>query len=164
MQKGGDLFSLDMLYGSATGLYPYTAANNDLGNPVRDPITNGPDSGGVILDGVQADGSPNTVRADASTFANPWGWFGPQKQHVYDAGFIKLREASLTYSFGKDMLDRLGLTGASISVIGRNLWIIDKNVPFADPEAGLSAGNIQGYHVGVYPSIREFGLNVQVSF
>ncbi|WP_445381485.1 SusC/RagA family TonB-linked outer membrane protein [Robiginitalea sp. IMCC43444] len=164
MQQGGDVFSLDMLYGSATGIYPYTAANNDLGNPVRDPVTAGPDSGGVILNGVQADGSPNTIRADASSYANPWGWFGPQKQHVYDAGFIKLREASLTYNFGPDLISKVGLTGASLSIIGRNLWIIDKNLPFADPEAGLSAGNIQGYQVGAYPAIREIGVNVQVKF
>ncbi|MFZ9032241.1 MAG: SusC/RagA family TonB-linked outer membrane protein [Robiginitalea sp.] len=164
MQKGGDLFSLDMFYGSATGLYPYTAADNDLGNPVRDPVTDGPDSGGVILDGVQADGSPNTVRADVTSFVNPWGIFGPEKQHVYDAGFIKLREASLSYSFGPDILNKLKLTGARISLIGRNLWIIDKNVPFADPEAGLSAGNIQGFQVGAYPSVREIGMNVEVKF
>ncbi len=164
MQKGGDLFSLDMLYGSATGLYPYTAANNDLGNPVRDPVTDNPDSGGVILPGVQEDGSPNTVRADASTFANPWGWFGPQKQHIYDAGFIKLREASITYLLDDAVLEKLSLTGASISLIGRNLWIIDKNVPFADPEAGISAGNIQGFQVGAYPSIREIGISIQVKF
>ena len=164
MQRGGDLFSLDMLYGSATGIYPYTAADNELGNPIRDPVTNGPDSGGVILDGVLADGSPNTVRADASTYANPWGWFGPQKQHVYDASFIKLREASLTYTFDSDLVNHLGLTGASLSVIGRNLWIIDKNLPFADPEAGLSAGNIQGYQVGAYPAVREIGISVQVKF
>jgi TonB-linked SusC/RagA family outer membrane protein len=164
MQKGGDLFSLDMFYGSATGLFPYTAADNDLGNPVRDPVTNGPDSGGVILDGVQADGSPNTVRADVTSFVNPWGIFGPEKQHVYDAGFIKLREASLSYSFGPDILNKLKLTGARISLIGRNLWIIDKNVPFADPESGISAGNIQGFQVGAYPSIREIGLNLEVKF
>lgn len=164
MQKGGDLFSLDMFYGSATGLFPYTAADNDLGNPVRDPVTDGPDSGGVILDGVQADGSPNTVRADVTSFVNPWGIFGPEKQHVYDAGFVKLREVSLSYTFGPDILKRLKLTGASVSLIGRNLWIIDKNVPFADPEAGLSAGNIQGAQVGAYPSIREIGLNLEVKF
>jgi len=164
MQRGGDLFSLDMLYGSATGIYPYTAADNDLGNPIRDPVTNGPDSGGVILEGVLADGSPNTIRADASTYANPWGWFGPQKQHIYDASFIKLREASLTYTFDSDLVNHLGLTGASLSVIGRNLWILDKNLPFADPEAGLSAGNIQGYQVGAYPAVREIGISVQVKF
>jgi hypothetical protein len=53
-----NLFSLDMYYGSAAGLYPRTAGVNDLGN-VRDAVADG---GGVILPGVTADGSPNTKR------------------------------------------------------------------------------------------------------
>jgi hypothetical protein len=56
VRKGGDLFSLDMYYGSAAGLYPRTAGVNDLGNPVRDAVADG---GGVILPGVTADGSPH---------------------------------------------------------------------------------------------------------
>ena len=38
MQKGGDIYSLDMDYGLSSGLYPETAFTNDLGNPVRDPL------------------------------------------------------------------------------------------------------------------------------
>jgi hypothetical protein len=48
------------------------------------------------------------------------------KLHVYDAGYIKLREASLTYNFSAETLGKLPFTTAS-SIIGRNLWIIDKN-------------------------------------
>jgi hypothetical protein len=53
-----------------------------------------------------------------------------------------LREASLTYNFSAETLE-LPFTTASLSIIGRNLWIIDKNTPYADPEAGLSSGNVQ---------------------
>ncbi|MDG3581822.1 SusC/RagA family TonB-linked outer membrane protein [Galbibacter pacificus] len=165
IQKGGDLFSLDTWYGYATGLYDFTAGTNDLGNPVRDPVTDGADSGGVILPGVKEDGSPNNVRAYAGWYANPWGYQrAANKQHVYDAGFVKLREASLTYNFGEKVLDRTPFTNASFSVIGKNLWIIDKDVPYADPEAGLGAGNVQGYHSGVYPSIKEIGVNLKLQF
>ena len=170
VQKGGDVFSLDTWYGYATGLYDFTAGTNDLGNPVRNPIIGTPgnydaDSGGVILSGVQADGTPNNVRADATTYANPWGYVRtPNAAHVYDASYVKLREASLTYNFDAKILDRLPFTGASISLIGRNLWIIDKNTPFTDPEAGLSSGNVQGYQSGAYPSIREIGASVKLQF
>jgi hypothetical protein len=61
-----------------------------------------------------------------------------------------LREASLTYNFSAETLGRLPFTTASLSIIGRNLWIIDKNTPYADPEAGLSSGNVQGYQSGAY--------------
>ncbi|WP_369692156.1 hypothetical protein [Formosa haliotis] len=162
MQKGGDVFSLDTWYGYATGMYDFTAGTNELGNPVRNTLANG---GGVILPGVQADGSTNTVRANASTYANPWGYArASNSQHVYDAGYIKLREASLSYNFNSDQLDRLPFTGLTFSLIGRNLWIIDKNVPFSDPEAGLSSGNVQGYQSGAYPAIREIGASVKLQF
>src|SRR5690606_14931312 len=71
IQKGGDIFSLDTWYGYATGLYDFTAGTNDLGNPVRNPVTGGADSGGVILPGVKEDGTPNDIRASAETYANP---------------------------------------------------------------------------------------------
>jgi hypothetical protein len=48
------------------------------------------------------------------------------KLHVYD-GYIKLREASLTYNFSAETLGKLPFT-ASLSIIGRNLWIIDKTL------------------------------------
>jgi hypothetical protein len=44
------------------------------------------------------------------------------------------------------------------------IWIIDKNTPYADPEAGLSSGNVQGYQSGAYPSIREIGASLKLQF
>lgn len=170
MRKGGDVFSLDMYYGLATGLYPETAGLNDLGNPSRDPVkgTPGnydPKSGGVILSGVTPDGKPNAVRASNSNF----GLFGyarqPNKAFVYDAGFVKLREAVLTYSIPKTLVNKLNpFKGIDVSVIGRNLWIIDKDLPYADPEEIISAGNIQGYQGGAYPTTRTFAFNLRLRF
>lgn len=162
IQKGGDVFSLDTYYGYATGLYDFTAGTNHLGNPVRDAVADG---GGVILPGVQADGTPNTVVADATTYANPWGYVRtPQASHVYDASFVKLREVSLTYNFSDKIAKSIFMQNLSLSVIGRNLWIIHKNTPYADPESGLSAGNIQGYQSGVYPAVKEIGASLKFEF
>jgi hypothetical protein len=44
------------------------------------------------------------------------------------------------------------------------LWIISKNVPYADPEDGLGAGNAQGYQSGSYPAVRNIGFNVKFKF
>ena len=68
MQKGGQIFSLDRYYGLATGLYDDTAFTNELGNPVRDPLTSGSDSGGFINPGVNPNGAVNTTRIEASRF------------------------------------------------------------------------------------------------
>ena len=176
MQKGGQIFSLDTWYGYGTGLYDITAGKNDLGNPLRDPVSNG---GGVILDGVQGtvtfdaanqtytvtNTSDNTVRAYAGWYANPWGWArAANKQHIYDASFIKLREVALTYRVSSKLLKKASISGLSFTLSGRNLWIIDKKLPYADPEAGISSGRIQGYQGGVYPSTKDWGLSVKLQF
>ena len=170
MQKGGDVFSLDTWYGYATGMYDFSAADNDLGNPVRNPIVGTPgnygaNSGGFILDGVAPDGTPNAVRANGSVYTTAWGYArAPNKLHVYDAGYIKLREATVTYNFDDKTIGKTPFTNIGLSLIGRNLWIIDKSTPYADPEAGLSSGNVQGYQSGAYPAIREIGMSLKLQF
>ena len=155
VRKGGDLFSLDMYYGSAAGLYPRTAGLNELGNPVRDAVEDG---GGVILPGVTTDGSPNDKRV---TITSNNSFYEPQSEFVYDASYVKLRELSLSYSVPEKWTSKY-FKDIDLSIIGRNLWIIHKNVPYADPEENLSSGNIQGYQSGSYPTTRTIGLNVNL--
>ena len=169
---GGQLFSLDRYYGLATGLQEETAGINDLGNESRSPVIRNPDgtydskSGGIILPGVLADGKPNTRRVSNTNF----GLYGyrrnPNAAFVYDASFIKLREVALTYSLPTALTTRLGFVkGIDLSLIGRNLAILHKNLPDADPEDALSSGNFgQGYQSGAYPTTRTVGANVRFSF
>uniref|UniRef100_F4CD63 TonB-dependent receptor plug n=1 Tax=Sphingobacterium sp. (strain 21) TaxID=743722 RepID=F4CD63_SPHS2 len=164
IKKGGSLFSLDQYYGLATGLYPETAGLNDLGNPKRLPISQG---GGVVLPGYNEDGSPNTTRVEAYDNAvTPYGYSNnPQAGFVYDASYVKLREVALTYSLPNKWLANTNFfKGIDVSLVGRNLWLIHSNVPYADPEGGLSSGNLQGVQSGVYPAVRNFGFNVRMRF
>jgi TonB-linked SusC/RagA family outer membrane protein len=162
VRKGGDVFSLDQAYGQGTGLYTSTAGLNDLGNPVRNPISEG---GGIILPGVKQDGTPNDIRIDGSEYAGIYGVDPyPEKEYVYDGSFVKLREASITYNLPSQLLQGTVLKSASFSLIGNNLWIIHKNLPDADPEAGSSGGNVQGYQSGVMPTVRVISFNVKLNF
>lgn len=164
IKSGGSVFSLDRYYGLATGLQPETAGLNDLGNPSRNTIANG---GGVILDGVLADGTPNTKRVSNTNY----GLYGYARNHpnadfVYDASYVKLREVALTFGLPKSVLAKTPfLKGADLSIVGRNLWIIHKNLPDADPEDVASSGNVgQGFQGGSYPAVRTLGANVRLSF
>ena len=171
IRKGGDIFSLDTYYGLATGLYDVTAGLNDLGKGKRDPVADG---GGVILPGVTADGKPNTKRVNGSLNFNgePQSYFGlfgyarnPAKAFIYDGSYVKLRELNLTYSLPASLLGNSKVfKGIDVSVFGRNLWIIHKNMPYSDPEELLSSGNIQGYQSGAYPTTRTIGVNLKFKF
>ncbi len=167
VRRGGDVWALDMYYGQGTGIPEHTARLNDLGNPIRDPLTNGEDSGGIILDGVQEDGSRNTVRASAEAYDGVFYWGtatrNPAQLNTFDASYVKLREVALRYSLPSDILGNV-FQNASLSLVGRNLWIIDKNLPYADPESGLGAGNGQGYISGAYPTTRSIGLKLDLTF
>lgn len=158
MRQGGDVWSLDMFYAQYTGVLKESAGLNDLGNPVRNSLANG---GGVVLDGVTEDGKANTKRVviDANSPANP------QSAYAFDASYVKLREANLTYSLPSNFFSKVkAIKGIDVSVFGRNLWIIHKNLPYADPEENLSAGNLVGMQSGAYPTTRSIGMNVRLKF
>lgn len=161
-KKGGSLYSIDQWYGQGTGLTANTAGLNDLGKPKRDDPANG---GGVIFTGVNEDGKVNTTHA-LVTGLRGYGYNSfPNAGYIYDASYVKLREVNLTYSLPAKLFTRFNaIKGISVSLYGRNLWIIHKNLPDADPEEGPSSGNIQGVQVGSYPTYRTAGFNINVKF
>lgn len=167
VKKGGKVFSLDQFYGYGTGIYEDSVGLNDLGNPIRNTLADG---GGVIQQGVIPDPNnpgqyiPNNVRLDRSQSSQVLGTDLPAAAYVYDASYVKLREASITYRFTKEALGSRFIQGLSLSLVGSNLWIIHKNLPYSDPEAGLSAGNAQGYQSGPMPTTRNISFNVKVNF
>jgi hypothetical protein len=169
IHQGGDVYSLDMDYGSFSGLYPRTAGINDLGNPVRSPLSQG---GGIILKALDPSGKPNTVRIDESNLdfgAWSFGSIGngeANRQFVYSASYVKLREAAITWSIPKRTMEKLGaLQGIDLSLSGRNLLILHKDLPYADPEQGQAAGNSSvGFQNGAYPTVRNVSFIVKVKF
>jgi hypothetical protein len=169
IHQGGHVYSLDMDYGSFSGLYPRTAGFNDLHNPVRAPIAQG---GGLILNAVTKDGKANTTRIDESNLDDGNWSFGsigngePNSTFVYSATYVKLREVAITWSVPKRTMEKLGaLQGIDLSLSGRNLWIIHKDLPYADPEQGQAAGNSSiGFQNGAYPTVRNVSFIVKVKF
>jgi len=163
IQKGGDVFSSDIATGNRSGLYNYSVGLNDLGNPIRNSLADG---GGIILDGVAPDGSVNTIRTAMDTYRNAIGSIkSPDAAFVYDASYVKLRELTLRYTLPKiGFLDKADIKSVRVGLVGSNLWIIHKNLPFADPESGVSSGNLQGFQNGAYPTTLQMGLNLQLQF
>ncbi|MBX0334004.1 SusC/RagA family TonB-linked outer membrane protein [Pontibacter sp. HSC-14F20] len=171
VRHGGDVFSLDQWYGESTGLYAHTAGLNDRGNPSRDPVADG---GGVLLPGVKEDGTQNDIYGENQDGdgMTPYGYAAndyegaPLAMYVFDGSFVKLREVALSYALPESVIGNLGFVkGVDLQLIGRNLWIIHKNMEYSDPEEGLSSGNAgRGYQSGAYPAVRTYGFNVKLNF
>jgi TonB-linked SusC/RagA family outer membrane protein len=173
MQMGGQIFSLDMWYGMATGLYPETAEGNER-EPIVNEVDNGdgtwsydPESGGILLDGVvehNGEYIANTKRISGFNYRADGYATSPNARYIYDATYLKLREISLSYQLPQKYLKNLFIKGASFSVIASNVWILYKDLPYADPEASQGAGNVQGWQSGVMPATRNFGFSVNLQF
>ena len=88
----------------------------------------------------------------------------------FNAGFAKLRELSATYSFGPHGLRRLGASGASISIAGRNLatlWRAQKDVfgqIIADPEIGIPSSELSNYVQSVVPPLSQFIATLRLTY
>ncbi len=163
VRQGGDIFSLDMYYGLGTGLYPETVGLNDQGKPVRNSLADG---GGFIRPGVTASGTPNTKRVSADNYT-AFGWaYNPPALFIYDGSFVKLREVSVGYSLPGSIISKIApFKSIDLSLVGRNLWIIHKNLPYSDPEESYGSGNsANGYQGNAYPATRYITFNIKIRF
>jgi hypothetical protein len=117
---------------------------------------------GNIFPGVTADGKANTVLLPAQQYYK--GFTNVDEQFVYDASFIKLREVKIGYALPARWIRKAGFQGATVAIVGRNLWIIHKNVPNIDPETAFNNGNGQGLEDLTLPTVRNIGFNINLKF
>ncbi|MFW9603265.1 MAG: SusC/RagA family TonB-linked outer membrane protein, partial [Prevotella sp.] len=153
--KGGNYFSTSYMWGMYSGMLEESAAINENGVNIRESIANG---GGVLLQGVQADGTPNTVRMGAEDFGAQH-YSGPAAQNVFKSDYVKLREINLGYTI--PMKSNYFVKSLRVSAYGRNLAVWGPDVKHFDPEMAITnSGNIQGIEGGALPSVANFGMNV----
>ena len=124
-----------------------------------------------VQDGVirNPDGTtrPNDVKV--ASVQQYWGNLDNSvspENNIFDASFVKLREASLSFQLPERWVSKLGASAATWSFEGRNLWLVSTKVPHVDPEANvLGTGLIgEGIERNVLPSSRTFGVNLRLVF
>ena len=100
---------------------------------------------------------------------NPETWYttigaadGIPQYYTYSATNIRLQEASLGYTFKKNVF--FGIGDLSLSLVGRNLLMLYCKAPF-DPETTATTGNYyQGIDKFMTPSTRNLGFNIKLKF
>jgi len=150
------------------GISYYYPANNSSAKAVE--IASGgtaPDGAtvyddGLVFNGVLADGTPNSTILPAQQYYK--GFTNADEAFVYDATYIKLREIKLGYTLPSQWVRSIGLQSATVSVVGRNLLILHKNVPNIDPETAFNTGNGQGLEDLGLPTVRNIGFNLNFKF
>ncbi|HRK53180.1 MAG TPA: SusC/RagA family TonB-linked outer membrane protein [Cyclobacteriaceae bacterium] len=133
---------------------------------------------GYVFDGVLADanGNPtegiNNIPVD---FANPadgvagnkwnrYGFGGLVEENIQDGSWIRLRQLTLAYQIPPSILSKLGISKASFSVQGRNLWL-KTDYDGIDPETNLTgASNGIGLDYFNMPNTKSYGATLNVTF
>ena len=117
-----------------------------------------------VIDGVKADGSKNT------TPISPQAYYGQylgdngsaEETKVYDASWVRLREATLSYTLPKVAN---WLRNATIYATGRNLWLKTDYLG-VDPETSLTGAGSQigGFDYFNMPSTKSLIFGLRADF
>lgn len=113
------------------------------------------DAGGVIFNGSDLMDAQKWYQTVANGDTTP-------QYYTYSATNVRLQEASIGYTIPRKKLG--DLCDITVSLVGRNLWMIYNKAPF-DPEAVATTGNYyQGVDYFMMPSMRSIGFNVRLKF
>jgi TonB-linked SusC/RagA family outer membrane protein len=147
--RGGHYFSTTYMWGMYSGMLEESAANNIREN-------------GIVLKGVQADGTPNKVVADGESYCAAV-YTGPAAQSVLKSDYIKLREVNVGYTF--PLKNKYFVKSLRISAYGRNLGVWGPDTKHFDPEMVVAnSGNVQGIEGGAIAGVASYGFNVNLKF
>lgn len=113
------------------------------------------DNGGVVINGndmIDTQKWYTVVGADS----------GIPQYYTYSATNLRLQEASVSYTIPRKKLKNI--MDITLSLVGRNLWMIYCKAPF-DPESVATTGNYyQGIDYFMMPSLRSVGFNLKLKF
>ncbi|WKN31953.1 SusC/RagA family TonB-linked outer membrane protein [Porifericola rhodea] len=163
-QVGGQFFSWTQMLAVKTGQAVETAATNDRGNNVRDPLDEG---GGVKVHGISEEtGEEVTAYVDARSYFRTRLGTQIYEEWLYDASYIKMREMRLAYAFSKERLASLPFSSLSVGLIARYPFMIYQEAPKGVDPSELSTGGspVSWLETGQLVTTRSYGISVNVTF
>jgi len=166
---GGAIYCGTYVIGMQTGQSPETLLERDGGGlPYTDPDGNTSNTG-VILEGVHADGTPNTTVVHYYYKYMPnyggWGKFLSTPGIIEDT-WIKLREVAITYNIPKKTMARMKFVQEiGISFVCRDVGYIYSSIPDRiNPEGINGSGNAQGFEWASLPGCRSYSIGIKAKF
>ncbi len=161
-------WNLNVLFDTKQGGVFYSNTKDILAFTGTSAETGGDRIGVIFPNSVYLDADGNSVENTSITY-NKQDYFGGNLNpgvNIVDASYVKLRTLSLSYQFPKAKLAKTPFGQASITLFGNNLflWTPSEN-KYADPEVNSGgSGNEQGFDFTAQPSVRNYGINLKVSF
>ncbi len=160
IREGGEVYSETQTVGREGGIIIETLEGRADGYDLSKP------GNGVIGQGVRQVSPGVFVPNDVKRTAREWhtaltGGRNIAEGVVYDASFVKLREAQIGYALPDKWFGRTPFRGAVVTLVGRNLFLWTK-VPHIDPETMSYTGGtaLPGIEYMAIPSTRSYGVNL----
>lgn len=150
IRKGGTVVSGTQYLMASKGTAAFTAENREAGFVIPNSVTEG--------------GGKNNVPVTAEQYWTHLTSGFIIEPFVYDATNVRMREASLSYAIPSKKLENSIVKGASLSLVGRNLFFIVNKADGFDPESSLGTGNNQGIEYASLPSTRSLGVYLKLNF
>lgn len=149
-------FSLGFMFSARLGGICYSATQAALDYyGVSEATADARDFGGVMINGNDMIGAQNWYSVIGAQSGLP-------QYYTYSATNVRLQEASISYTIPQVRLK--GIADITLSLVGRNLWMIYCKAPF-DPESVATTGNYyQGIDNFMTPNARTVGFNVRLKF
>ncbi|WP_259069139.1 SusC/RagA family TonB-linked outer membrane protein [Mucilaginibacter sp. X4EP1] len=161
-------FALSVLFDVKHGGVLYSNTKSIMDFVGTSAETGGPRYGQPFPNSVTVNSSGQSVPNTNVPYSvyNYYTSVEPTGMNVIDASYVKMRTASISYTLTKEQLRNLPFGALTIGVFGNNLFIwTPKSNAFVDPEVNSSgAGNEQGLDFAANPSVRNYGINLKVSF
>ncbi|MGM5470948.1 SusC/RagA family TonB-linked outer membrane protein [Flavobacteriaceae bacterium LMO-SS05] len=121
-------------------------------------------AGDVVRGNLYDFGAGNVLLEESWYRGNGAGNRGFSELWLQDATWTRLRELTLTYSLGQNILDKLKLSAVNFSVTGRNL-VLWTDVIGNDPDKNFAGvGNSRGLDYYTNPSTKSYMFNLNITF
>jgi TonB-linked SusC/RagA family outer membrane protein len=126
---------------------------------------------GMILPGVKENGTANDIIVPADYYYNSaynWGASDPHVEYghsVFDNSYLKVRELSISYRLPEAISHRFACRNLTLSIFGRNLFYVYRNLPAFDAEATDGTSWLSQVVIGgSTATTRTFGFSIRASF
>jgi len=157
IRQGGDMYSRNVADLRRNGVVKETA---EFARFDKDGNPNKP----YKYEGVDVNGNPVNVPLTAEQYWGNTGKYSAAEGFIVSTSWVRLREATISYSLPKKLLEKTPFGNVDFGLFGRNLFL-KTDFPHLDPEQNvLGISTAQGLEFNAQPSTRTIGFNVRLTF
>ena len=178
VQMGGEYYSHSALYHDLFGTGKSSLEGRDEWLSTHGGVGNSEPLPGVFPDGYIQEGVNEETGEVNDVIIDPFQriigviglGLGADKHkvptdYIMDATNVRLRELVFGYTFPKRWLDKTFISGANVSIVGRNLFFFYNATAGIDPESGSNNQNVgPAIEKNSMPGSRSFGFNINLNF